>query len=256
MKKILITGASSGIGRELSKDLCLQDYSVIGIARRKKLLNSLKKELSRKNNFSCIEADLSQKNAWEKIILTLKRKKFIPDIVVFNAATWDKKLIAEYSYEDLEKAHQVNFLSVMKGISLLLPYCKKRRTQFIAISTLSSFWGSPVEGIGYPASKAALSIAFEGFYQKFKHTNFKFTTVSFGPIKVEANSFRLFSPFQLPLNSTVEIIEKAIKEKKAAYFAPTLVFFCFNLLRLLPSTLRLPIFAFINSLHPYNLHKK
>lgn len=92
MKKVLITGASSGIGRELTKDLCLKGYSVIGVARGEGKLESLKKELPKSAKYSFITADLSSKEVWEKIILVLKREKTIPDIVIFNAATWEKSL--------------------------------------------------------------------------------------------------------------------------------------------------------------------
>lgn len=255
MEKVLITGVSSGVGRELAKDLSSRGYIVIGVARRKNLLESLRNELPNPANFTFIRADLANEKAWEGIITTLKKEKYIPDVVIFNAATWGKKLVTGFSYEDLEEIHKVNFLSVMKGLSLLFLYCQKRKTHFIAISTLSALWGSPEEGVGYPASKAALSIAFEGLYQKFKNTNFTFTTISFGPIKANTNSFKLFRPLQISLEDTVSLIEKAIREKKVAYFAPSLLFFCFSLLRLLPSSLKLPILSFINSLHPYRLHK-
>lgn len=246
MMKVLITGTSSGIGRELAKDLSSKGYLVIGVARRKNLLGE---------NFSFIQADLASENAWETIIATLKKKKYIPDVVIFNAATWNKKLVTEFDYESLRTMHQVNFLSVMKGLSLLFSYCQNRRTHFIAISTLSALWGSPVEGIGYPASKAALTIAFEGLYQKFKGTNFSFSTISFGPIKADTNSYIFFSPFQVTLKRTVSVIEKAMKEKKACYFVPSFVFFCFNLIKLLPSRVRLATFSLIDRLHPYNLQR-
>lgn len=256
MKKVLITGVSSGIGRELVKGLCLDGYLVVGIARRKDLLESLKEELPKQAKFKFIVADLSNKDAWEKIISILKTKKIIPDTAIFNAATWEKKLVEEYNYESLERMHQVNFLSVMKGLSLLFSYCGKRKTHFIAISTLSALWGSSVEGLGYPSSKAALTNAFEGLYQKFKNTNFSFTTVSFGPIKVDTNSFILLAPFQITLKGTVDIVKKAIIEKKAVYFTPSLTFFCFNLIRFFPTSLRLTTLALVDRLHPYNLHKK
>lgn len=255
MEKVLITGVSSGVGRELAKDLLAKGYLVIGIARRKNLLESLKNEVSNPTNFTIIQADLANENAWERIIVTLEKKKYIPNVVIFNAATWNKKLVTEFSYEDLRKMHQVNFLSVMKGLSLLFPYCRNRMTHFIAISTLSALWGSPLEGVGYPASKAALSIAFEGLYQKFKGTNFSFSTISFGPIKADMNSYIFSSPFQITLKRTVDVIQKAMKEKKVCYFVPVFVFFCFNLVRLLPSRLRLTAFSLIDRLHPYNLHK-
>ncbi len=255
MKKVLITGVSSGIGRELVKDLSSKGYIVIGIARRKDLLESLEEELSKSASFTYITADLANEKTWEVIIETLKRKRYIPDVVIFNAATWEKKFVTEFSYESLERMHKVNFLSVMKGLSLLFPYCKKRKTHFIAISTLSALWGSAEEGIGYPASKAALTNAFEGLYQKFRKTNFIFTTISLGPIKMSSNSFKLFRPFQISSKDAVNLIEKGIREKKPAYSSPALLFWFFGFLRLLPLRLKLWTFSVINSLHPYHLQK-
>ncbi len=65
MSKILITGTSSGIGRALAKELILQKHIVWGVARRSKLLQSLKREVSISSSFSYSPLDMDKKNSWE-----------------------------------------------------------------------------------------------------------------------------------------------------------------------------------------------
>jgi len=70
----VITGASSGIGRELAKQLVKDGHAVWGVARRENLLNDLKKELG--DLFFYTAGDVSMENEALKIAEEMKRNNF------------------------------------------------------------------------------------------------------------------------------------------------------------------------------------
>src|SRR3989344_2670956 len=90
MARYLITGVSSGIGRALTKRLISQGHHVFGVARRKSLLQSLKKELKNTHKFNYYSVNLSRPDSWDKITKHLLRTKFIPTVIIFNAAIFKK----------------------------------------------------------------------------------------------------------------------------------------------------------------------
>lgn len=233
-KKVLITGVSSGIGRVLTKSLIKLNYTVWGVARRQELLLSLAKEISSTKFFSS-RVDISTKSDWEKLVKKLINKKFIPDVIIFNAAILENDLGNGFDIESTEKMISTNFYGAMRGIALLLPKAKPG-SQFIAISSLSALKGSGIEGVGYAASKAALSIAFESLHQRYKDI-FSFKTIYFGPITGGMSPFKKKPPFAISEEAAVRFIIKVMEGKNIIYLYPKLLFTIYRFIRLLPSNL-------------------
>ena len=233
-KKILITGVSSGIGRILTKSLIELNYMVWGVARRQELLLSLAKEISSTNFFSS-RADISTESGWEKLVRQLISKKFIPDVIIFNAAILENDLEKGFNIKSTERMIDTNFYGTVRGVALLLPLIKPG-SQFLAISSLSAFKGSGVEGVGYAASKAALSIAFESLHQRYKDI-FSFKTIYFGPITGGMSHFKKKPPFAISEESAVKFIIKAMEGMNIIYFYPKLLFTIYKFIKLLPSNL-------------------
>lgn len=235
MKNVLVTGASSGVGWELSKLLVKNGYRTWGIARNQKLLKQLENEIDNPK-FTYKSIDLSINNPWKLLVKSLTKSKFIPDVVVFNAAINKNDLIEGIDSNLLEEMFRVNFFSIISGVEILIDEFSKP-IHFITISSTSSFKGNYREGIGYSASKAALSVAFESLYQKYYLTKYLFTTIYFGPIKTRMMPFTRPTPLILTAEQAAECIIKAIKEKKSFYYYPKVVFFILSMLRLLPKTI-------------------
>ena len=219
---ILITGVSSGIGWELVVSLVGKGHRVFGLARREKLLEKLQKQVG-KEYFDYISVDIGSPLAWSKVISKMDRQNFVPEVIIFNAAIFEDDLHPNFNFALLEQHFQINFYSVMKGVEILLK--KLDSAHFIAISTIARLRGSSIEGVGYSSSKAALSIAFEAFYQRYKNSSFEFTTVSLGPVKGGMSPFKSSAPFQLSLDQVVIGVEEAITEKAPAYYYPYWAFF-------------------------------
>lgn len=241
MKNVLITGVSSGIGNSLTKLLIKKGFKVWGIARRKHLLQNLKKEL-KSNNFSYSASDVTDEKFWRELIIKLKRNKFNPDVIVLNAALHENDLNEGIDIDKLRALMEVNFFSVLKGVKLLSNSFNE--LHFITISSSSAFKGNHKEGIGYAASKGALSIAFESLFQKYINSKLKFTTIFFGPVQTDMLPFIKRPPFMLTKERAAEYILRAIYDKKPFYYYPRTVFIIISIMRLLPKQFFFKIWDF------------
>lgn len=246
--KYFITGVSSGVGRTLTKKLILKGETVWGVARREHLLKELKGELNNSARFFYTCMDQTKDNDWATLIDKFKGSNFTPNIIIFNAAISLNDLKDGIDIETMEKTFNINFLGVMKGIKTLLPLSRSG-DQFIAISSFSALKGSGVEGIGYAASKAALSIAFESLYQKYKDKKIKFKTIFFGPINGGMSPFKKNMPFVLSKDKAVDSIIHAVQTNKGLFYYPGIIFFIFKVIKLLPSGVYFRILSWMEFVH-------
>ena len=100
----LITGASSGIGLEIAKNLAKRGYNLILTARRTELLESLSKEITNENDIhvDIISKDLSQYETPREIFEFCESKNYRVDVLVNNAGYGIKTSFHETSIEDEE----------------------------------------------------------------------------------------------------------------------------------------------------------
>ncbi len=246
MIRFLITGVSSGIGRALVKRLINEGNMVWGVARRQGLLEDLRKELC-SANFFYSEMDISKRKEWEKLAGQMKKADFVPDKTIFNAAINKNDFVNDLETDLTREMFDINLFGALEGIKVLLKFVNPK-AEFMAISSSSALKGSGVEGIGYPASKAALSIAFESLYQKFKN-KYIFKTIYFGPINTGMVPFRKNSLFLLSEKQAVSKIIQATLGKKVIYYYPGVLFFILKTIRHFPSKIYFYLLSQIEEFH-------
>lgn len=232
MKSVLITGVSSGIGNTLTKLLIKKGFKVWGVARRKKLLEGLKKELQNDNFFYTI-ADVIADKFWDKLVVELNQNKFTPDIIILNAAIHKNDLEKEIDLKVLRNTMEINFFSILTGVKVLSEKFTDN-LHFITISSTSAFKGNHEEGIGYSASKGALSVAFESLYQKYLNSRLQFSTIFLGPVNTDMVRVSSF-PLMLSQEKVAGYILAAIYQKKPFYYYPQPLFTILSIMRLLPN---------------------
>ena len=166
------------------------------------------------------------------------------DIVIFNAAIFENDFINGLDFEKTRKMIEINYLSVIKGIQALFPLLKTN-SQVIAISSSSALKGSGEEGIGYAASKAALSIAFESLYLKYRN-KIHFKTVFFGPVKTGMSPFSRHTILSLSEEDAVRAVIKSIERGDVISYYPLIIFYAYKLAKLLPSSYYFKFLTFID----------
>ena len=234
-KRFLITGVSSGIGRELACKLITCGNNVWGVSRRGTQYIS-KIKFKPNSSFMLSRVDISKYSQIEKLLHEMTKKKFIPDVVILNAAIYENDFDKSIDINKIRRVHEVNFLANLNIINRFLEFMHYKG-QFIVISSSSAFKGSRYEGIGYGTSKAAISLAFESLNQRYFNKKLVFTTIFLGPVLAPMRRLKSNSLFTVSIKSVVDIVIKSIEEKKKIYYHPFILFAALKILRLLPENI-------------------
>lgn len=234
--KILITGASSGLGAELARQYATPENELILLARREDKLFKLRSELF--ESVQSIEIIVADVTDFENLQMKIKRVGAV-DLLILNAGislghSGNITPIAEF-----KKLYEVNLFANHAILEILLPHFKKQKSGTIVfISSLASLFSMPSAKV-YSSSKRALNAYAEGIRYKYKKDNIKVLTILPGFIKSELtdkNSFKM--PFLLETSEGVRRIRKAIKNSRAYYAFPLRFYLIIKLLNLLPFYLR------------------
>jgi short-subunit dehydrogenase len=205
---IVITGASKGIGFELSK-LFAQDEenTVIGIARNENLLKELRNECIKQNlktKFKPLVFNLEDLNA-VKSNLKEEIKQHISsiDILINNAGFLVNKPFIETKIDDFTKTFTINFFSPSLIIQELIPMIKESNIKHVVnISSMGGFQGSSkFPGLSfYSASKAALASLTECLAEEYKGDEIKFNCLALGAVNTDMLK-SAFPGYNAPLES-------------------------------------------------------
>ena len=181
--KALITGASSGIGRDIARYLSKLGYDLVIVARRKENLEILKKELNTNVEIVCL--DVSEK---ENCIKLFEEHKDI-DILVNNAGFG---LFGHFDSTDLEKELSMidtNVVAVHILTKLYVQEMEKRDSGYILnVASIAGFMAGPLMATYYATKNyvVSLSRAIRKELKKEK-SNVKISVLCPGPVKTEFN---------------------------------------------------------------------
>jgi short-subunit dehydrogenase len=202
--KIVVTGASRGIGFELVKQFsAAADNTVFAVSRNLSKLEQLKKECIN-DNVIIIPCDLSIPAEVEMLIATLKQKTQTIDALVNNAGTLVNKPFSEITSADLEYVYNVNVFSVVRMIQGVLPIMnEKEKSHIVNISSVGGFQGSAkFAGLSaYSSSKAALVCLTECLAEEFKDRNIAFNCLALGAVQTEMLE-EAFPGYKAPVSAT------------------------------------------------------
>ncbi|MEM1080885.1 MAG: SDR family oxidoreductase [Pseudomonadota bacterium] len=180
-KVVLVTGASSGIGKATALMMGRAGAKVILIARKEGELMAARQEVEEEGceafAYTCDLADLDDT---EKLVKKVLKAHGAVDILVNNAGRSIRRSIA-LSYDrfhDFERTMQLNYFGALKMIMGLLPAMVERRQgQVINISSIGVLTNAP-RFSAYVASKAALDAFSRCAAAEFNDTGVAFTTIN------------------------------------------------------------------------------
>jgi short-subunit dehydrogenase len=221
-KVAVLTGASSGIGLCLAKELARDGYRMGLLARRADALTKLAEEIRSAGGTAEIEAaDVADRTLTVAAIHRLADRLGPVDLLVANAGQGGYTKLTPLNVEETEQLFRVNVFGVMYSIEAVLPQMLERKNGHIAaVSSLAAYKGFPGNG-GYCASKAAVRIYMESLRLQLRGRGIHVTTILPGFIKTamtESHPFRM--PFLMGPDEAARRIARALRRKKKEYHFP------------------------------------
>lgn len=182
-KHILITGATSGIGKELALAYAQQKHTLILVGRNLDLLTEVANQCKIAGaQVTTIMADLAKMEEVEKATQIFKQQYNHLDILINNAGI-SQRSIAQETAEEVDRAiMEINFFSVVKLTKLLWPaLVASAHANIVNISSVTGTFGFP-QRTAYAASKHALEGFFESWMLENKLPHIYFTTIAPGRV--------------------------------------------------------------------------
>ncbi len=182
MMNIVITGASSGIGADLTTILA-SEHRILAIARSAKTLH----EFATANaNITAFPADISNITESQFSSFLNSAGWSHIDVLINNAGSLINKPFLKLTDADWSEVYQTNVFAVAHLIRIAFPYLKKSKSPHIVnISSMGGVQGSvKFPGLSaYSSSKGALTILTECLAEEFKEENIRVNTLALGSVQ-------------------------------------------------------------------------
>lgn len=168
-KVIIITGASSGIGKALATEYGIPGFRLVLGARNLEKLEKLADEIKdRGGEVVIVQTDVSNENECKNLVLKAIDEYGRIDVLINNAGISMRALFETLSLDVIRKLMDVNFWGTVYCTKYALPYLLKSKGSVVGVSSIAGYKGLPGR-TGYSASKFAM----HGFLETLRIENLK-----------------------------------------------------------------------------------
>lgn len=224
-KNILITGASSGLGKGMAKEFAKQGCNLALCARRFELLEQLKSELEQINPNITISIKVLDVNDHEQVFSVFNAFKDELkglDRVIINAGMGKGASIGTGYFNANKQTAQTNFVAALAQAEAAMEIFRaQNHGHLVTISSISAVRGFRRAMTVYAATKAAITSLSEGIRIDVMHTPIKVSCVHPGFIRSEINEKVKTVPFIVDTETGCKALVKAINKEKANSFVPS-----------------------------------
>jgi|SRR5436190_15358197 len=220
-KVVLITGASSGIGRALGVRLASQGAAVGLLARRRDLLANAVAEIEAAGGRAlALPADVTHAESVKAAACELRRQFGYIDLLIANAGVGGTTYAVDLCEKEVAQLIRVNVVGVVNSVTAVTPHMIKRGNgHLVVISSLAAYRGLP-KSAAYCASKAGVSALFESLRIDLLHTGVDVSIIHPGFIKTPLTAGRRHMPYLMELDDAVDKMVWAIEKRKRTYSFP------------------------------------
>lgn len=182
-KVVWLTGASSGIGKEMAKQLNALGATVILSSRRQEQLESIQNELTHPENSMVMPLDLANLAEVDLIVQKIISKYKRIDILFNNGGISQRSNASDTNLEVDRKIMEINYFGSITLTKAVLPFMRRAgEGHIVVVSSLSGKFGFFLR-TAYSASKHALHGFFESLRLEEYENNIKITMLCPGPVK-------------------------------------------------------------------------
>src|SRR5690348_9487071 len=221
-KVVMITGASSGIGKGLALDLVARGARLGLLARRQNLLDEIvNASRLRGGKAFAIAADVRDADAMRSAADRIRAQLGPVDILIANAGVGTSNHISQLDPIHAANVISINVLGAANSVAAVVPQMIERGTgQLVAISSLAAYRGLP-KSAAYCASKAAMSAYFESVRIDLRGSGVRVTIIHPGFIKTPLTAGRdAKMPYLMELDDAIPKIVSAIEKGKKSVAFP------------------------------------
>jgi short-subunit dehydrogenase len=225
LKKVVITGASSGIGRALALEFAKKGYHLGLTARRYELLKSLQTEIRSLYGDSLkVELKVLDVTSFKDVFKTVKDFNISLggiDLVIANAGMSDTAPAGTGHFVADKAVYETNLLGAIATVEAAIEVYKdaKRQGQVVGISSIAGIRGLP-ERSSYCASKAAFTTYLESVRADVRTLGITVTTLLPGFIDTPINNHMGKRPFVIGVSESAKQIVKLIEKKVSVSTVP------------------------------------
>ncbi|MFA6127199.1 MAG: SDR family NAD(P)-dependent oxidoreductase [Bacteroidales bacterium] len=181
---ILITGASSGLGKAAAELLIARGHVVYGASRH---------PAQEKVGFHPVLMDVTDQQSVEAAMKEIIAKEGRIDVLVNNAGMGVGGALENFSSVEVQIQFETNFFGMARLTSCVLPYMREKKSgKIINISSIGGLMGLPFQG-HYSAAKFAVEGFSEALFMEVKPFNIKVIVVNPGDFKTGFTSNRIFT---------------------------------------------------------------
>ena len=211
MKTILVTGATSGIGKAFALYAARSGYCVIACGRNPQVLA----ELSAENNINTLQFDVTNTDQTNQALSSVAF-----DIAVLNAGTCEYVDLPVFEPAMFRRVFDVNFFGIVNCIHALLPQCQ-RGHQLVIIDSMARLLPF-TRSEAYGASKAAVHYLSQSLSVDLKDKGIIVQSVSPGFVETpltDKNDFEM--PMKITASEAAVTLLKCIEARQQAIYFPT-----------------------------------
>jgi NAD(P)-dependent dehydrogenase (short-subunit alcohol dehydrogenase family) len=242
-QRVVVTGASSGLGLALARHYLGRGAIVAVYARRADLLQHLADEFP--SQVHTYPLDVRDAAAQQAAAADFLARVGVPDIVIANAGV-SIGTLTRYA-EDNDVFQHVLDINVMGAVKTFQPYVEAMRTagrgRLVGIASVAGFRGLPGSG-AYSASKAAFISYLESLRQEMRDSGVKVVTICPGYIRTPMTDINPYPmPFMLEVDDAARRITRVIERGCSFKVVPWQMALVGRVLKLLPNWLYDRVFA-------------
>lgn len=185
-KVVLITGASSGIGKSIALYLLKKGFVVYGTSRNPARVKT--------SPFELIKLDVTDTKSIQAAVKTIRQKQGKIDVLINNAGMGITGPIEETPTEEMRRVFDTNFFGAIELMKAVLPQMRSQQAGLIInVTSIAGYMGLPFRGV-YSATKGALELITEASRMEVKQFGIDIVNVAPGDFATNIAAGRFHTP--------------------------------------------------------------